>query len=60
MNIIYMKFMLQEDELTAFCFICTIDAINRHVASVVWRDAVGLVPHVLAAGLLPRLAIWRC
>jgi hypothetical protein len=57
MNIIWMDFMLQKVKLTAFRFVCTIHAINRHVAPVVWRDAVGLVPYVLTAGLLPGLAI---
>lgn len=52
--------MLWKVKLTAFCFVCTIDAVNRHVAPVVWRETVGLVPHVLTAGLLPGLAIGRC
>lgn len=52
--------MLQKIKLTAFCFVCTIDAVNRHVTPVVWRDTVRLVPHVLTAGLLPGLAIGWC
>jgi hypothetical protein len=46
--------------LTALCFVRAIHAVDSHVAPVVRGDAVGLVPHVLAAGLLPRLAVGRC
>lgn len=45
--------------LTAVSLVGAVDAVHLHVAAVVRRDAVRLVPHVLPARQLPRLALRR-
>lgn len=49
----------QETLLTAVSLVGAVHAVDVHVAAVVRRDAVGLVPHVLPAGQLAPLALWR-
>lgn len=45
--------------LTAFGLIWAVDAVHVHVALVVRRYAVRLVPNVLAARQLALVAVWR-